>query len=161
MEGHDAVALMGPVAAPRMGAFAVRDPDPASALMKEEIFGPVLPVVPYDDLAQAEAFVSARPVPLALYAFGDRALAERVVGRLRSGGAAVNDCVVQVAAHTLPFGGAGTSGWGSYHGEEGFRSVHAAAQHAGRRALVARADGAAALRGGGRAHHPASAALRP
>ena len=64
-----------------------------------------------------------RPCPLALYVYGrDAALCEEVVARTRSGGAVVNDCITHVAAHPLPFGGAGDSGMGAYHGEEGFRS---------------------------------------
>lgn len=124
MEGHRAVPLMEPMpAAPRLGAYAVIDPDPISDLMQEEIFGPVLPIVPYEDLDQAEAFINARDCPLALYVYGrDRVACEGVVARVRSGGAMIGDCLLQVAAHTLPFGGAGASGMGSYHGEEGFRT---------------------------------------
>ena len=124
LRGHRAVPLMEPMPhAPKLGAWAVIDPDPESALMQEEIFGPVLPLVPYDDLAEAEAFANARPQPLAAYAFGrDRAACEGVLARVRSGGAVVNDCITHVAAHPLPFGGAGDSGMGAYHGEEGFRS---------------------------------------
>jgi coniferyl-aldehyde dehydrogenase len=124
IDGQNAVPLMDPMpAAPRLGAWAVIDPDPASRLMQEEIFGPILPLVPYDDLAQAEAFANARPTPLAAYVFGrDLAACDAVVSRLRSGGAAINDCILHVAAHGLPFGGAGEAGMGQYHGEEGFRT---------------------------------------
>ena len=124
LEGQRAVPLMEPMpAAPRLGAWAVIDPDPASDIMREEIFGPLLPILPYDDLATAEAFVNARPCPLALYVYGaDAGACDGVVARVRSGGAMVNDCVIHVAAHTLPFGGAGASGLGAYHGEEGFRA---------------------------------------
>jgi coniferyl-aldehyde dehydrogenase len=88
LEGQRAVPLMDPSPeAPKFGAFAVLDPDPEAALMREEIFGPILPVVPYDDLAEAEAFVNARPCPLALYVYGrDRRACEGVVARVRSGG---------------------------------------------------------------------------
>jgi coniferyl-aldehyde dehydrogenase len=122
LHGQRAVPLMEPMpAAPKLGAWAVPNPDPGSPLMREEIFGPVLPLVPYDDLAGAEAFANARPCPLALYVLGrDRAACEGVVARVRSGGALVNDCLLHVAAHALPFGGAGESGMGAYHGEEGF-----------------------------------------
>ncbi|WP_210528758.1 aldehyde dehydrogenase family protein [Rubellimicrobium arenae] len=122
LQGQRAVPLMEPMPpAPRLGAWAVVDPDADSALMHEEIFGPVLPLVPYDDPAQAEAFVNARPCPLALYVFGrNRAACEGVVARVRSGGALINDCLLHVAAHALPFGGAGESGLGTYHGHEGF-----------------------------------------
>lgn len=124
LRGQTAVPLMDPMPrAPKLGAWAVLDPDPDSPLMREEIFGPILPLVPYDDLSGAEAFANARPTPLAAYVFGrDRAACEGVVARVRSGGAAVNDCITHVAAHPLPFGGAGESGMGAYHGEEGFRT---------------------------------------
>ncbi|TNC48487.1 aldehyde dehydrogenase family protein [Rubellimicrobium rubrum] len=122
LDGESALPLMDPMpGAPRMGAWAVLDPDPDSPLMREEIFGPILPLIPYDDVADAERFVNARPCPLALYVLGrDRAACEGVVARVRSGGALVNDCLLHVAAHALPFGGAGESGMGTYHGEEGF-----------------------------------------
>lgn len=124
LEGQRVVQLMArEPAAPRLGAQAVIDPEPASPIMREEIFGPLLPVLPYDDPEAAVAFVNARPVPLAAYVFGrDAGACERVVARLRSGSAAVNDCVTHVALHALPFGGAGESGMGAYHGEEGFHS---------------------------------------
>ncbi|NAZ37639.1 aldehyde dehydrogenase family protein [Rubellimicrobium sp. CFH 75288] len=125
LEGYQTVPLMDPMPeAPRLGPFAVLDPDPDSRLMREEIFGPILPLVPYDDPAEAEAFANARPCPLALYVFGrDTAAAEGVVARVRSGGAMVNDTLLHVAAHSLPFGGAGESGMGAYHGEEGFLAL--------------------------------------
>jgi coniferyl-aldehyde dehydrogenase len=124
LQGQRAVPLMDLMPrSPKLGAWAVIDPDPESLLMREEIFGPILPLVTYDDVGQAEAFVNARPQPLAAYAFGrDRAACEGVLSRVRSGGAVVNDCITHVAAHPLAFGGAGESGMGAYHGEEGFRS---------------------------------------
>ena len=124
LRGQETVPLMEPMPRPpKLGAWAVIDPDPQSPLMREEVFGPVLSLVPYDDLAGAEAFANSRPTPLAAYAFGrDRAACEGVLARVRSGGAVVNDCITHVAAHPLPFGGAGDSGMGAYHGEEGFRT---------------------------------------
>jgi coniferyl-aldehyde dehydrogenase len=124
MEGHACVSLMARTPSPpKLGAWAVPDPDPEAPIMREEIFGPVLPIVPYDALEEAEAFVNRRPCPLALYVYGrDRRACEGVVARVRSGGALINDCVLHVAAHALPFGGAGESGMGAYHGEEGFRT---------------------------------------
>jgi coniferyl-aldehyde dehydrogenase len=124
LKGEQAVPLMEPMPRPpKLGAWAVVDPDPEGPLMREEIFGPILPVVPYDDLSEAEAFANSRPHPLAAYVLGrDTAACEAVVARVRSGGAMVNDCILHTAAHPLPFGGAGESGMGQYHGEEGFRS---------------------------------------
>lgn len=122
LEGEEAVPLLDPMPPPpRLGPYAVVDPDPDAPVMRQEIFGPVLPVLPYGRVEDAVAFVNARPVPLALYVHGG-AGAEDVVRATRSGGALVNETIVHVAAHTLPFGGAGESGMGAYHGEEGFRA---------------------------------------
>jgi coniferyl-aldehyde dehydrogenase len=124
MLGANAEPLMDAMPKPpRLGAYVVRDPDPDHRLMREEIFGPILPVVPYDAPAEASAYVNARPCPLALYVYGrDAGACRRVVDEVRSGGAMINDCVMHVSAQGLPFGGAGESGLGAYHGEEGFRS---------------------------------------
>ncbi|SMF99094.1 coniferyl aldehyde dehydrogenase [Burkholderia singularis] len=95
-------------------------PDEAK-LMQEEIFGPLLPLVPYDTLDEAIAYVNARPRPLALYLFDDdRATIERVMRDTISGGVTINDTLAHIACGTLPFGGVGPSGMGSYHGYEGF-----------------------------------------
>ncbi|MBN4667401.1 coniferyl aldehyde dehydrogenase [Pandoraea nosoerga] len=92
-------------------------------VMREEIFGPLLPVVPYDDLDAAIAYVNERPRPLALYVFDtDDARVARVLTQTISGGVTVNDTLLHVAEHTLPFGGVGPSGMGGYHGEAGFRT---------------------------------------
>ncbi|WP_375262685.1 aldehyde dehydrogenase family protein [Palleronia sp.] len=108
---------------PRMGLWAVIDPPADHPVMEHEIFGPILPLVPYDSEEAARAFVSARPVPLALYVYGrDTETALREVEALRSGGAMVNEAVQHVGVQSLPFGGAGASGMGAYHGDEGFRS---------------------------------------
>jgi len=96
---------------------------PEAAVMREEIFGPLLPVLPYDDVNAALAYINARPRPLALYLFDDdRARIDRCIAATRSGGVAVNDCMLQVVQDDLPFGGIGDSGMGHYHGAEGFRT---------------------------------------
>lgn len=122
LDGQRVEPLMPALDAPRLGAVAVIDPDPASPLMQDEIFGPVLPLVPYDTVDDALAFVAARPQPLAAYVFGPVAAAEALAARLRAGGVGINDCITHVACHPLPFGGAGASGMGQYHGAEGFRA---------------------------------------
>ncbi len=124
LNGVDAVPLMAEMPPPpRLGAWAVIDPDIDTPLMREEIFGPILPIVPYGDPAEASAFVNSRPTPLALYVYGRSGKAcEQVIAATRSGDAMINDCVLHVASHALPFGGAGESGIGAYHGEEGFRA---------------------------------------
>ena len=92
-----------------------------SLVMKDEIFGPILPVLEYDDLGEAIAQINARPKPLALYIFSkDKAKQERVLRETSSGGVCINDTVMQVAMASLPFGGVGDSGIGSYHGKASF-----------------------------------------
>jgi coniferyl-aldehyde dehydrogenase len=96
-------------------------PGDAMRVMREEIFGPVLPVVPYRTLDDAIAFVNARPRPLALYYFDDDTQRQdSVLSRTMSGGVTFNDCVFHLGQHNLPFGGVGPSGMGHYHGFDGF-----------------------------------------
>ena len=95
--------------------------DGSMAVMREEIFGPLLPVVPYRTLDEAIGFVNARPRPLALYVFEhDGAAVDRVIENTVSGGVAVNETIVHIAQDDLPFGGVGDSGMGSYHGDATF-----------------------------------------
>jgi coniferyl-aldehyde dehydrogenase len=90
---------------------------------REEIFGPILPVIPYQQAEEAIAYVNGHDRPLALYWFGtDQAARERVLRHTVSGGVSVNDCLTHIAQEQQPFGGVGESGWGSYHGEWGFRT---------------------------------------
>ena len=112
-----------PVDGPRqMAPLLVFDPEPDLRLMQEEIFGPVLPVLPCDSAEEAIAFINARPRPLALYWFGQDAVArDRVLAHTVSGGVTVNDTLMHIAHEHLPFGGVGESGLGAYHGETGFR----------------------------------------
>ncbi|MCC6069424.1 coniferyl aldehyde dehydrogenase [Massilia sp. GCM10020059] len=96
---------------------------PGSTVLKEEIFGPVLPVLAYDQLDEAMAWINARPRPLALYLFErDRKIVAHVLAHTVSGGVTVNDTFLHVAPESLPFGGVGASGMGAYHGEAGFRT---------------------------------------
>ncbi len=95
----------------------------ATALMQEEIFGPILPVVPYRTLDEAIAYVNGRPRPLALYYFDESSSrVDRVLAETMSGGVTVNDCLYHLAQHNLPFGGVGPSGMGHYHGFDGFQT---------------------------------------
>jgi aldehyde dehydrogenase (NAD+)/coniferyl-aldehyde dehydrogenase len=90
-------------------------------LMREEIFGPILPVVSYQHFDEALAYVNARPRPLALYLFDTDLLRTRhVLQTTVSGGVSINDTVLHAGQHELPFGGVGPSGMGHYHGYEGF-----------------------------------------
>jgi coniferyl-aldehyde dehydrogenase len=93
------------------------------AIMQEEIFGPVLPIVEYRSLDEAVAFVSARPHPLALYYFDDDAdRIDEILARVPAGGVTVSDCIFHVGQAALPFGGVGQSGIGRYHGFDGFQT---------------------------------------
>ncbi|MFP4906082.1 aldehyde dehydrogenase family protein, partial [Paraburkholderia sp. BR14261] len=92
-----------------------------TALMQEEIFGPLLPLVPYDTLDEALRYVNARPRPLSLYLYADDPrTVERVTHETVAGGMSVNETLMHIAAEGLPFGGVGPSGMGAYHGYEGF-----------------------------------------
>jgi len=90
-------------------------------VMQREIFGPVLPLVAYDDLGAVISRINAGPRPLALYPFSnDRATLDRLIDHVMSGGVTINDALLHVGQDELPFGGVGESGMGHYHGHEGF-----------------------------------------
>ncbi|MEL4393868.1 coniferyl aldehyde dehydrogenase [Shewanella algae] len=92
-------------------------------LMQEEIFGPLLPLVSYQELGQALDYIKARPRPLALYLMSfDKEVQQQVLSQTHSGGVCINETVFHVAADDAPFGGIGPSGMGHYHGQEGFRT---------------------------------------
>jgi len=94
-----------------------------SPLMTEEIFGPILPVITYDDFMEAVEIIRNREKPLALYLFTkDKNLESWVVNNLSYGGGCINDTIMHVANYHLPFGGVGASGIGSYHGKKGFET---------------------------------------
>lgn len=97
------------------------DVSPESPVMQEEIFGPILPVLPCGTPEEAMRFVNARPKPLALYLFTtDRAAERRVLRGCSFGGGCVNDTVIHLATSDMAFGGVGESGIGSYHGKHSF-----------------------------------------
>lgn len=99
------------------------DPDPASALMQDEIFGPILPIVPVNDIANAIDLIKAGPKPLVIHAFtSDGAVADRIEAETSSGAFIVNDAIVNHRIPGLPFGGVGESGMGAYHGRAGFET---------------------------------------
>jgi coniferyl-aldehyde dehydrogenase len=106
----------------RLPLTLVLDPPEGLRITTEEIFGPILPVIGYDDLDEAIGAINAGERPLGLYVFAqDPDVAEHVLRRTTSGGACVNVCAVQGALPSLGFGGIGTSGSGRHHGIEGFR----------------------------------------
>lgn len=97
------------------------DITPASAAMQEEIFGPILPMMTWEKWNDVEDFVLSRPRPLASYLFTTDSSAEkRFIANLAFGGGCVNDTIIHLAVHGLPFGGIGDSGMGAYHGKAGF-----------------------------------------
>ncbi len=89
-------------------------------VMKEEIFGPILPILEMQSIDEAIAYINSHDKPLALYYFGNNQTARRVISETSSGGACINDTILHVANPKLPFGGVGESGMGSYHGPAGF-----------------------------------------
>ncbi|MGI1662799.1 aldehyde dehydrogenase family protein [Palleronia sp. KMU-117] len=96
---------------------------PEMAIDREEIFGPILPIIPYEDEAEVIARINARPKPLALYIFGrDRARTDRIIAATSSGGVCVNLTMLHYSHAGLPFGGVNGSGMGAAHGEHGFRA---------------------------------------
>ncbi len=107
----------------RMPPRLVLQVNDGMALMRHEIFGPLLPVVAYERLDDALAYVNRHDRPLALYWFGrNTAEREQVLRDTICGGVTINDCLLHVAQQHLPFGGIGPSGHGRYHGEAGFRT---------------------------------------
>ncbi len=104
-------------------ATILTDVTPDMRIMESEIFGPILPIIAYDSLEEAIAFVQARPKPLALYIFGKSEVKiNEVIARTTSGSTCVNHCILQIANNSVPFGGVGMSGTGNYHGIYGFKT---------------------------------------
>lgn len=123
LEGSGGRVVLGGETDPAENYLAptlLADVPPHSALMQEEIFGPILPVLKVASMDEAVAFVNARPTPLALYVFAGRAQAERILARTASGGACIGDTVLHFAHPHLPAGGTGASGFGRAHGHHGF-----------------------------------------
>ena len=107
----------------KIAPHIVLDAPADSLLMQQEIFGPILPLLAYDNIEQVIAQINAGPRPLAIYPFShDRATLDRLIERVMSGGVTVNDALLHVGQHDLPFGGVGASGMGHYHGREGFET---------------------------------------
>jgi len=123
----------------RMPPTLVIGPREDSRIMREEIFGPVLPVLTYKNIDEAIDFVNARDRPLALYYFGTDAAEEaKIVSNTVSGGVTVNDVMTHAFSETMPFGGVGASGMGAYHGHSGFRNFsHARAVYRQGKAIEA------------------------
>ncbi len=120
----DASAILGGKSDPatlRIEPTLLDDVTPDSACMQEEIFGPILPILTWEKWEEVEKYVLSHPRPLASYLFTTSSANERrFVNNLSFGGGCVNDTIIHLAVHGLPFGGVGDSGMGSYHGKAGF-----------------------------------------
>jgi len=101
-----------------MSPTILTDVSPDAPVMQEEIFGPIFPVLTFKEIDEVITFVTDREKPLALYYFGTNG--EYVLRHTSSGGACVNDVIMHIVNHDVPFGGVGNSGMGSYHGKESF-----------------------------------------
>ena len=107
----------------KLPPLALLNVDDNMRVMQDEIFGPLLPVLPYKDLDAAIAYVNQRPRPLALYCFeNDSGRRDRVLNETVAGGVTINDTILHIAQEELPFGGVGPIGMGHYHGIEGFKT---------------------------------------
>jgi aldehyde dehydrogenase (NAD+) len=120
-KGRVAVGGGSDAASVKIQPTVVVDPDLDEPLMRDEIFGPILPIVTVQNLDEAIAFVNARPKPLAAYLFTKaKSVRERVIREVPAGGMVINHLIFHFATTKLPFGGVGPSGMGAYHGRFGF-----------------------------------------
>src|ERR1035437_6157699 len=94
--------------------------EPGFPIMQEEIFGPILPVLTFDDVSEALDYVNVHEKSLAFYYFGTNNRAKEILSKTTSGGGCINDTLMHIANHHLPFGGVGNSGIGKYHGRNSF-----------------------------------------
>lgn len=107
----------------RMTTHLLLDATDEMTVMQDEIFGPLLPIIPYNSIDDAVAYIQKRPRPLALYLLSyDKPLQQKIIRQTHAGGMCINDSVFHVAADDAPFGGIGPSGMGQYHGFEGFKT---------------------------------------
>ena len=121
--GAKAIALLNNPAAGarRFDPIALIDVPPEARVLHEEIFGPILPIVTVNSVSAAIEYVNSKANPLAIYWFGkDKNNMQRVLEETRSGGVTINDVLLHATVESLPFGGVGPSGMGSYHGKAGF-----------------------------------------
>ncbi|BDY03449.1 coniferyl aldehyde dehydrogenase [Ferrimonas sp. YFM] len=107
----------------RLTTHLLLDTTDEMTVRQEEIFGPLLPLIPYDSIDEALEYVRSRPRPLALYLLSyDKVLQQKVISQSHAGGMCINNALFHVAADDAPFGGVGPSGMGHYHGIEGFKT---------------------------------------
>jgi len=99
------------------------EPNLESEVMKDEIFGPILPVITYSNFSEIELIINNYPKPLALYVFSNhKAFKDKIIDTFSFGGGVTNDTIIQFTNHKLPFGGVGDSGIGAYHGKDSFKT---------------------------------------
>ena len=121
LEGKDVYHGKGSDPETRFIAPAILDNvNSEDQIMQEEIFGPILPLMKFEDTSEAITFINANKKPLALYYFGGKEKANEVLNKTSSGGACINDTLLHIANHKIPFGGVGYSGMGNYHGYKSF-----------------------------------------
>jgi coniferyl-aldehyde dehydrogenase len=121
VDGEAAGGATGEANTQKIAPTVVTNAQDDTMLMRDEIFGPILPLVPYDNINEAIAYVNKRPRPLALYYFGnDSVERELVLDNTIAGGVSVNETIMHISQEDLPFGGVGASGMGAYHGKFGF-----------------------------------------
>ena len=124
-KGARAINLLGSVRGDersrKFPPYLILEAEDGMRIMQEEIFGPLMPVIPYDSMDEVINYINRHERPLALYLYSnDRNLQQRIIYNTLSGGMCINDNVFHVAQHDMPFGGIGNSGMGQYHGREGF-----------------------------------------
>ncbi|MFN3639552.1 MAG: aldehyde dehydrogenase [Flavobacterium sp.] len=101
----------------------IDEPEMNDPIMQEEIFGPILPIISYSTFEDIEKVISQNEKPLALYVFSEnKEFSETIIRKFNFGGGCVNDCIMHLVNHRLPFGGIGNSGMGAYHGKHGFET---------------------------------------
>ncbi|MGA3012549.1 MAG: aldehyde dehydrogenase [Bacteroidales bacterium] len=98
----------------------IDDVNPEFPIMQEEIFGPILPVLTFHKIDEVISYINEKEKPLAFYYFGKKKKAKEILSKTTSGGACINDTLIHIANHHLPFGGVGNSGFGKYHGKNSF-----------------------------------------
>ncbi|MDO6765421.1 coniferyl aldehyde dehydrogenase [Agarivorans sp. 1_MG-2023] len=120
-QGANTTPLIAGESSGKIAPTLIFDAPATTTLMQQEIFGPLLPVVEYEELAEAIAYVNQHEHPLALYVFSNQQqLQQQVIQQTQAGGVCINEVLLHVAQHELPFGGVGASGMGHYHGYDGF-----------------------------------------
>lgn len=100
----------------------MEDVDLDGGIMTDEIFGPILPLITYDNISEGIDFINSKEQPLAYYYFGKSSVAKGLLNENTSGGACINDTLIHISNHALPFGGVGASGIGRYHGKYSFEA---------------------------------------